>query len=254
MVATNSYFDARGSTIFRRPCPGFVSSWILTSPNDVRILTSRFTAVRSLLRTIARSETGAGFLRTAWSTRTRCVVSARSKSDGSSKVSRISVGSFVPRSSLRARFSDLSKKASTVPVLTLRFLGVFFIFFSQQRLYFFLKSNGQGFVALKLDRFHFAHEMPVVITVAVVVAKHPAIIYSTGEVIDVGKIDFVTLPSCVCHTSSLSLAPRLLRFNMIVSSTIFSPRDRLGAFLATSSSLAQMRHHMTHLSQGQQSK
>jgi len=93
-----------------------------------RILTSRLTAVRSLPRAIARSETAAGLFRTASSTRTRCAVSTRSKSAGSSKIRRISLGSLSPRSSLRAGSSDLSKKTSTMPVPTLRVLAVFFIF------------------------------------------------------------------------------------------------------------------------------
>jgi hypothetical protein len=47
------------------------------------------------------------------------------------------------------------------------------------------------------------------------------------------RLYFVTVPASVCHTSSLSVAPRLGRFNKIVSSTTFSPSGCPGAFFAT---------------------
>jgi hypothetical protein len=141
IIATSWYFAARGSIILLRPWPGLTSSRALTSPKDSRRDTSRFTAFRSRLSVAASSETGAGFSRTAWITRTRSADSTRTRSAGSSKVMVISDASLSRRSIFRARSSDRPMNASTDPdetvtrgdVLLAGFV-TFFIFFPPELL------------------------------------------------------------------------------------------------------------------------
>ena len=225
IVATSRYFAARGSTTLLRPWPGFGSSRVFTSPKDSKRDTSRLTALRSRLSVPASSETDVGLARTACSTRTRCAESTRNRSEGSSNVIVISDGSRSPRSIFRARSSDRSMNASTVPDATVTRRGIFlttfaalFIFFSPKLSYFLVEPRGQRFIPSEFERFLPSHKVPVMVTVAIVVPEHPPVIRSAEAWVDVCKtvpddLSFRGLPHFffqLCATSGPLQIDRLI--------------------------------------------
>lgn len=54
-------------------------------------------------------------------------------------------------------------------------------------MYFADESLGQGSIGRKFDCFHDSHKMPVMIIVAVVIAKHAAVVRCAPSQIDVGE-------------------------------------------------------------------
>jgi len=179
---------------FLRPWPGLSSSRVLTSPKDCKRETSRLTAFRSRLSVTASSETGAGFARTACSSRTRSAESTRTRSEGSSNVMVISDGSLSPRSIFRARSSDRPMNASTVPDDTVARRGgflmafvTFFIFFPPKLPDLIVELRGQCLVPGELERFLRSHKVPVMVIVAVVVPEHAPVIYCADSRVDVCK-------------------------------------------------------------------
>jgi hypothetical protein len=187
--------------ILLRPWPGLTSSRALINPKDSRSETSLFTAFRSRPRVAASSETGAGFSRTAWITRTRCDDSTRIRSAGSSKVNVISGRNLFARSSFRAGSKDRPVNASTEPDETITrgdvFLAgfaTFFIFFPPQFLDLLIEQPGQALVSGELYRLLRSHGVPVSVAMAVVVSEHPAVVRPTDGSVDARKAVLDDLP------------------------------------------------------------
>jgi hypothetical protein len=223
------------------PCPGLDSSRVLSNPNDSNSLTSRLTALRSRLRMIARPDI-VGFVlrRIVRRTRMRSTESTRSKSAGSWKVTRSSGSILSPRSSFLARSMDRSTYSSSVPVVSVTVLTLLFIFSSPQFVYFSIETPGYRFVVSEFHRPDCSHEVPMVILVAVVVSKHPAIVHTTNPVIDVSE-------TVAQNLAVLSLPHFFFQLRTLPwpSQHVFCTdglRDRrlLGCFPSHHSSIAQM--------------
>jgi hypothetical protein len=145
-VALTRYFLANGSTTRTVPCPGFACSRVRSSSRDSKSVTSRLTDLRSRFTLAARPETVVVDLpcptRTTWRTRTRSFESTRRSSAGSSKVSRISSGSFSPRSSFAARLRDRLKKSADPPVLSTALLTL--VIFVPPQFHHFIVDVGKA--------------------------------------------------------------------------------------------------------------
>jgi len=115
--------------------------------------------------------------------------------------------------------------------------------------HFLLEPGRQRGITFELYRLHESHEVPVVVVVGVVVSKDTPIVPAPKSegLCMYARLYLTTSPSEFCHTSSLSIAPRLGRLKQNVSLIVFSILDGLGTPFFTKSSMPQVGSCDAHL-------